>query len=635
MWRLKIFERYDNIKDFKYYFGWGLITSVTVFSLFLVYYLVLPPKVSATTPTKSESADLKSPVKIIFNKPVNRSAISIEIEPKIEGETHFEKGILSSHLYREIDFVPDTYFDPNQDYKITVHNISSTLGKRQSVSFNLDFKTKSIPVIISTKPLSNQEDFNPADPVEINLDQNNDKIVDFNFRFDPLVEFDESLTNNNKTYILKPKAPLPQGQKYTLIAERSIINNENDNIANQSKPEEVLNLQFKIKDPPMLASMTPSGNNVHIDTKEIVLNFKDSMNEDEVLENTSILPDIAGSWNWSNDKKLIYKISGALNYETKYSIKINKGVHNKNNGFLENDLFTSFTTIGHVKVSEVSPKNNASDIAVNANISITFDQEIDHASAQGVFSLSPSVNGQFSWGDNKMTFNPDNDFGRDAKYSISISPGIKSVFGLDSNQSFSASFSTVTSVITLNVKLDYQDKPLSCEAAALKMALSYRGVSVSEDDIMNIVGYDPTVHNGNVWGDPYTAFVGNIYGKQDTTGYGVYWDPIARAANNWRSSQAFSGWSASTLANAIANNNPVLIWGVVGGSYHDPWITPGGKQINAWKGEHARTAIGFRGSVENPTEFIINDPYVGRITWSVSQLNSNWSTFGNSGVVVY
>ena len=131
------------------------------------------------------------------------------------------------------------------------------------------------------------------------------------------------------------------------------------------------------------------------------------------------------------------------------------------------------------------------------------------------------------------------------------------------------------------------------------------------------------------------AYVGNIDGRQNSTGYGVHWDPIARAASNWRQAKAFSGWTVSQLAWEIEAGNPVIIWGVLGSAYSDPWVTPGGKQIAAWKGEHVRTLIGYTGSPDNPASFIINDPIVGRITWSVNTLKNDWAKFNNSGVVVY
>lgn len=152
---------------------------------------------------------------------------------------------------------------------------------------------------------------------------------------------------------------------------------------------------------------------------------------------------------------------------------------------------------------------------------------------------------------------------------------------------------------------------------------------------MSIIGYDPTIHNGNVWGDPNIAFVGDINGRQNTTGYGVHWDPIAKAAGNWRSAKAFSGGSASGLAQEIQNGNPVVIWGVAGNGYYDPWFTQDGRKIEAWKGEHVRVVIGFKGSVDDPQEFIINDPINGKLAWSRDRLMGDWAKFNNSGVIVY
>lgn len=186
----------------------------------------------------------------------------------------------------------------------------------------------------------------------------------------------------------------------------------------------------------------------------------------------------------------------------------------------------------------------------------------------------------------------------------------------------------------LPIALDYQDQPLSCEAAALKMALAGRGVRTTERKIMNVVGYDPTPHRGKVWGDPDKAFVGNIAGRQNSTGYGVHWKPIERAADRWRDGTSFTNWSPSQLAEAIEAEHPVVIWGTQGKAVPDRWKTPSGKIVSAWKGEHARTVIGYIGTVERPTRFVINDPIAGRLTWTTATLLANWSRYNYSGVVV-
>lgn len=186
----------------------------------------------------------------------------------------------------------------------------------------------------------------------------------------------------------------------------------------------------------------------------------------------------------------------------------------------------------------------------------------------------------------------------------------------------------------LSIALDYQDQALSCEAAALKMALAGKGVRVSEKQIMDIVGYDATPHRGEVWGDPNVAFVGSIAGHQNTTGYGVHWDPIAKAARTWRSARAITNGTTKQLAAEIYADHPVVIWGTLGTAYRDDWQTPSGATVLTWKGEHARTVIGVIGTADNPTAFVVNDPIVGRVTWSTAKLDANWRSFGRAAVIV-
>jgi len=184
------------------------------------------------------------------------------------------------------------------------------------------------------------------------------------------------------------------------------------------------------------------------------------------------------------------------------------------------------------------------------------------------------------------------------------------------------------------IPMDFQDRALSCEAAALKMALAGKGVKVSERTIMKKIGYDPTPRRKGVWGNPDWKFVGNIDGRQNSTGYGVHWKPIAKAARNWRRSYTFQNGTPEYVAGQIAKGNPVVIWGTLGRAWRDDWKTREGYPILAWKGEHARTVIGFYGEPEAPTHFVINDPIVGRIVWTRAALLQNWSRFNNSGVVV-
>jgi len=191
-------------------------------------------------------------------------------------------------------------------------------------------------------------------------------------------------------------------------------------------------------------------------------------------------------------------------------------------------------------------------------------------------------------------------------------------------------------ITLLDIPLDWQDHPLSCEAACLKMALSFKGVHVSEEEIMRRIGYDRTPRRGNIWGDPYKNFVGSIDGRMCVTGYGVYWPAVAKVTNNWREAKAFTRWSIPLLVKEVENGNPVIVWGTLPVPYiHDcSWYTPGGKYIKAIREDHVRLVVGFIGKPENPLKIILNDPLSGRLYWTTSYFLTNWRAFGYSGVVI-
>jgi uncharacterized protein YvpB len=367
---------------------------------------------------------------------------------------------------------------------------------------------------------------------------------------------------------------------------------------------------------------------------DIRTSFSKKMDRKSVEENFSITPETPGQFVWIDDTNLSFKPT-TLAFDTEYKITISKGTKSLDGSFLEEDLSQSFKTIGSVKVTAFNPESNWSGVSIHSPIRVTFDQEVDKSSAQQKFSITPQVSGTFSWNGNTMTFTPEKPLAFTTAYTVVEAPGVQSMKGRNSTEEFKVSFTTQNATTKLAVPAYLQKYTLSCEIASLRMALSFKGVNVSEDDIIPKVGLDPTPHTGNIWGNPYNAFVGNIRGTQMKDGYGVYWGPIAKAARFYRNAQEFQGWSIGQLTNAIANNNPVVIWVYSHSGIKTSWNTPDGQSIYAVRDEHAVTAVGFVGPPDNPTQLIINDPLIGQVYWSRSSFDKKWDIFGRSGVVVY
>ncbi|MEA2654943.1 MAG: hypothetical protein QOI23_308 [Chloroflexota bacterium] len=197
----------------------------------------------------------------------------------------------------------------------------------------------------------------------------------------------------------------------------------------------------------------------------------------------------------------------------------------------------------------------------------------------------------------------------------------------------------------LRVKLDYQDHNLSCEAAALKMALAYEGISLDEITLMRYMSIDlrpsrfDTRGRLAVWGDPARAYVGNVDGHIERyTGYGVYNDPVARAAIRAGAGVVASGSglygagiAPRAVYNAVLDGHPVVAW--ISNTYHDValsrYVAYDGATVWYTLSEHAVTVIGVR-----PGAVLINDPWFGQAWHSKAQFESAYKTFNHMAVIV-
>ena len=190
-------------------------------------------------------------------------------------------------------------------------------------------------------------------------------------------------------------------------------------------------------------------------------------------------------------------------------------------------------------------------------------------------------------------------------------------------------------LLQLPVEFHRQEHALSCEIAALKMALNSQGVNVTETELLGKLNFDRAPFQNGVWGDPYIGFVGNIDGKMGITGYGVYWQPVADVVSLYTYAEVIENATPSQLAKHLSQRRPIVWWGYYGRGRKIYWRTPEGRQIDAVLGEHARVITGFVGTVEEPFGFYLMDPIYGELFWETEELLKNSAPFSNSGVVVY
>lgn len=212
---------------------------------------------------------------------------------------------------------------------------------------------------------------------------------------------------------------------------------------------------FTVPDPLEIISQSPAvgASNVRIDTpidivfsKEIESAGMERLFTQEVLDGLNVelasattiritpkKPDATGIGQWEYGKHYIYKIDQSAIFGTDGS-------------WLITPVVIDFTAIGEVKVKDVSPKNGVTGVGLGSAVTVSFDQEVNHADAEARFSISPQTTGSFSWKGNTLTFNPSS-FKLLTRYSIKITAGVKSIYGLPMASEYSFSFTTVDRIV--------------------------------------------------------------------------------------------------------------------------------------------------------------------------------------------
>ncbi len=197
----------------------------------------------------------------------------------------------------------------------------------------------------------------------------------------------------------------------------------------------------------------------------------------------------------------------------------------------------------------------------------------------------------------------------------------------------------------LSVPVYAQQHALSCEAAALRMALASRGINVSESQILSAIGIDgrPAQMNSNGtvarWGNPYTNFVGSPDGSErNNTGYGTYYPTIARAARTFGAGVLAAGsLSPDQVRQAVLQGHPVVVWHAYGGGSYAPvgnfytYTAWDGTRVPYYHGyEHSSVVVGVDGQ-----SVLINNPWGGRQVWlDGGTFAMTYGALGDMAVVV-
>lgn len=558
---------------------------------------------------------VKEPLTVSLNQEVSAD-LEPSIEPKVEGTWSKEKTFLGATA---ATFKPKTRFVAGATYKLKLSNLKRIGTGAAIPDVEQTIRTQIPPALVSSTPVTGGPKQSVRPKLSVTLAAPNNDVRQLRATLTPAAAL-RPISDDDKTFTWEPIEPLKQNVAYTFTVD--------DSVMPDPKLQRLVSVQFTTVNAPSIVSARTGAHLVP--GEPIDIKFDQPMN----TNSSSIEFELKGKGSWLN--ALTYRfVPEQLERGKTYKYKVLKGIDSAIGGVLEEDREFSIATNGAV-TGGVSP--TGSNIKVGSAIRITFDQPVDHASTQSRFSISPAVQGAFSWSGNTMIFTPAG-LGYQTGYSYTVAPGVVPTWGLPSTKAISGSFTTENQVTILNVPLYKQAYGRSCELASLRMLLAYRGIYTSDSALLPKVGYNPRARNGGTWDNPNQMFVGYVDTYSWSQGYGVHAGPIATAAKSFgRNATSHFNVSASFIADAVHAGNPVEFWGHISKPYADSWNTSSGV-VQTTTSMHARVVYGVVGPANNPAGFHIQDPWSGtKFYWTTAQLMANMNAVpgvSNQAVVVY
>ncbi len=135
--------------------------------------------------------------------------------------------------------------------------------------------------------------------------------------------------------------------------------------------------------------------------------------------------------------KATLKPESPLVEQNSYTVYLTDEIHDLfGNGLEATDWVFTVGDFTAPKVTLEEPANNTTNVEVNPLIVVGFDEPMDQASVEEAFSISPVLEGDFSWIGNSVTFTPLTNLVEQQKYEVVVSRFAKDESGNALNSQF-------------------------------------------------------------------------------------------------------------------------------------------------------------------------------------------------------
>ncbi|HSG45737.1 MAG TPA: Ig-like domain-containing protein [Anaerolineales bacterium] len=186
--------------------------------------------------------------------------------------------------------------------------------------------------------------------------------------------------------------------------------------------------------PVALIETDPPLNSVIGHQSPITFYFNQAMNKPSVESSLSGLPD--GTFTWLDEATLTYTSAQPYSPNTKLDITIENSIQSASGFGVSEPIQLSFTVADYLRATNLLPKENSTDVDVDAAIVASFNQPVvplgaDPASLSIPFVIQPPIEGRGEWvNTSTYIFYPEPSMLGGTEYTVSVDADLKTVSGV-------------------------------------------------------------------------------------------------------------------------------------------------------------------------------------------------------------
>ncbi|HEX5396860.1 MAG TPA: Ig-like domain-containing protein [Candidatus Limnocylindria bacterium] len=182
---------------------------------------------------------------------------------------------------------------------------------------------------------------------------------------------------------------------------------------------------------------------VALTSTSLEVKFSEPVDEPTAEAAFRVDPAVEGSFSWS-DSTMTFTPLEPLPPKTEFSAHVEPGVRDEaGNQMTQASASFVFTTVGEPQVVESDPATDATDVALDASLVITFSTLMDTRSVTGALELSPAFAHDLRWSGEQLTIAPRDPLSPNRRYTLTIGEQARDLGGTPLAAPFSLSFTTV------------------------------------------------------------------------------------------------------------------------------------------------------------------------------------------------